>query len=440
ESLPPAKIAEIEGILADRKNKSDKASADSLAKLEAERAALETQYMLLIEEGDDFFKSKDYDKATDRFQKAKKLKNGAYETEMLGKILEAKAAARKRIAYDSIITIADEFFASKDFGISIEKYREASNLLPPESYPKDQIVKAEEELKKLLGEEAERQRIEREYKMAMDFGDKAGKAKNYEEAIMHFEEAARLKSSEPLPLQKITEMQSLIDERDTQANKERKMKEDEDMRLETEYQGIIAAADQIFSSELYSDARAQYEEAIALKPDASYPRSKIEAIELILLNKDNDRKAKERALQDSLALLADAERIAFEEQQKLLEEQAQEQELKRKMDLEEKRRLEAEKANTRKRKWDSDADLEAEARLEKYYREAAEKEYAAKAKSVIDRVDAQEDFRETAEASADDRRLLVVDELSRVKDAQSEMSVIGAESQAKYYDQIDKKK
>jgi tetratricopeptide (TPR) repeat protein len=440
ESLPPAKIAEIQGILADRKSKRDQATADSLAKLEAERSALETQYMLLIEEGDDFYQSKDYDKATDRFQIAKKLKNGAYETEMLAKILEAKAAARKRIAFDSIVTIADGFYASKDYAISIEKYREASLILPPESYPKDQVVKAEEELKKLLGEEADRQRIEREYKMAMDFGDKAGNSKNYEEAILHFEEAARLKSAEPLPLQKITEMQSLIAERDAQINKERKMKEDEDMRLETEYQGIIAAADQMFSSELYLDARSRYEEAIALKSDASYPRSKIEAIELILSNKENERLVRERALQDSLALVADAERVAFEEQQKLLEEQALEVELKRKRDLEEKQRQEAEKVNSRKRKWDSDADLEAEARLEKYYREAAEKEYAAKAKSVTDRVEAQMDFRETAEASADDRRLLVMDELSGLKDAQSEMSIMGIETQARNYDQIDKKK
>ena len=440
ESLPPAKIAEIEGMLAERKNKRDQATADSLAKLEAERTALETQYMILIEEGDDFFKSKDYDKATDRFQKAKKLKNGAYETEMLSKIIEAKAAARKRIAYDSIITIADGFFASKDFAISIEKYREASMLLPPESYPKDQVVKAEEELKKLLGEEAERQRIEREYKMSMDFGDKAANSKNYEEAIVHFEEAARLKSAEALPLQRITEMQGLIAARDEQANNERKLKEEEDMKLETEYQGIIAAADQMFSSELYSDARSRYEEAIALKPDAAYPRSKMEAIDLILSNKENDRLAREKAMQDSLDLIADAERLALEEQKRQLEDQALEAELKRKRDLEEKQRLEAEKANTRKRKWDSDADLEAEARLEKYYREAADKEYAAKAKSVMDKLDAQLDFVSTAEASADDRRLFVVDELARLKDSQTEMSVMGAESQAKNYDQIDKKK
>jgi tetratricopeptide (TPR) repeat protein len=442
ESLPPAKIIEIEGILADRKNKRDKASADSLAKLEAERTALETQYMILIEEGDDFFRNKDYEKATDSFQKAKKLKNGAYETEMLAKIQDAKASARKRIAYDSIISIADQFFASKDYAISIEKYREASIILPPESYPKDQVVKAEEELKKLLGEEAEKQRIEREYKMAMDFGEKAGVSKNFEEAILHFEEAARLKSNEPLPLQKITEMEGLIAERDSleQLNRERKTKEDEDMRLETEYQGIITAADQMFASELYSDARARYEEAISIRPDAAYPRSRIEAINLIMSSKENDRFAKEKAMQDSLALIAESEKNAMEALLKKLEEEAQEAELKRQREEENRKQLEEEKAKTRKRKWDSDADLEAESRLEKYYREAAEKEYAAKAKTINDRKEAQEDYRETAEASADDRRILVLDELTRVKEAQIEMTSIGSEAQAKYYDQIDKKK
>ncbi len=442
ESVPISKISEIESLLADRKNKRDQATADSLAKVEAERTALETQYMILIEEGDDFFTSKDYDKATDRFQRAKKLKNGAYETEMLAKIQEAKASARKRIAYDSIISIADQFFATKDYAISIEKYREASSILPPESYPKDQVVKAEEELRKLLGEEAERQRIDREYKMSMDFGERASKSKNFEEAIMHFEEAARLKSTESLPLLKITEIQGLIAERDSLEllRKEQKMKDDEDVRLETEYQGIITAADQLFSSELFPDAKSRYEEALVLRPDAAYPRSKIEAINLILSNKENDRISKERALQDSLQLLADAERLAIEQRQKELDKQAEEAELNRQREEEERLRLENEKATSRKRKWDSDADLEAEARLEKYYREAAEKEYAAKAKSVNDRKDAQETYRETAEASADDRRLLIVDELARVKDAQIEMTTAGIESQSRYYDQIDKKK
>ncbi len=379
--------------------------AEAQAKLDEENANkdVEARYKKLIEEGDAFFEQKKYTDARDRFTKARDLKNQAYEKEMLHKIDLAIADGQNRGIYNALIEDADKKFNNKDFAVSIEKYKEASKLYPTESYPKDQILKAESALKDMLAYEAERLRLEKEYQDKLALGARSQDEDKLEQAVMHYKAASELKPSEQFPKDKIAELESLIEQRRAQremddanaaANAERE-------RIEREYQEIIAVADGLFTEQKLAEARERYEASLLVKPEAQYPKSKIETIDLLLAQMAQSEANAAQALADSLAAAAEAERLAAEQRlAELLEQERLDQERKRK-ELEDARLAAEAKLAAKKRKWDSDVDIEAEDQVERYYREAAQKEYANKVRLAQQEVDEYVEFFEQKDKDSD---------------------------------------
>ena len=404
--------------------------ADAQAKLDEENANkdLEARYKKLIEEGDAFFLQKKYTDARDRFTKAKDLKNQAYEKEMLHKIDLAISDGQNRAIYNSIIEDADAKFTSKDFAVSIEKYKEASKLYPTESYPKDQILKAESALKDMLADEADRLRKEQEYQDKLALGARNQDEDKLEQAIMNYRAASDLKPAEQFPKDKIAELEALIEQRRAQrelddanaaTNAERE-------RIEKEYQEIIAVADRLFTEQKLPEARERYEASLQVKPEAQYPKSKIETIDLLIAQMaENDANAA-KALADSLSALAEAERLASEQRlAELLEQERLDQERKQR-ELEEARLAAEAKLRAKKRNWDSDVDVEAEDQVERYYREAAEKEYDNKVRMMNQEV---KEFAEFFDQRDKDNDVLVSinkDHIRNQFENQSELASIGA--------------
>jgi tetratricopeptide (TPR) repeat protein len=408
--------------------------ADAQAKLDEENANkdLEARYKKLLEEGDAFFEQKKYTEARDRFTKAKDLKNQAYEKEMLHKIDLAISDGQNRAIYTALIEDADKKFTNKDYAVSIEKYKEASKLYPTESYPKDQILKAESALKDLLANEAERMRLEKEYQDKLALGARSQDEEKLEQAIGHYKAASELKPSEQFPKDKIVELEALIEQRRAQKELDdaNAAENAERERIEKEYQEIIAAADGLFTEQKLPEARERYEAALLVKSEAQYPKSKIETIDLLLAQLAQNEANAAQAMADSLAASAEAERLAAEQRlAELLEQERLDQERKRK-ELEDARLAAEAKLAARKRKWDSNVDVEAEDQVERYYREAAQKEYANKVRV------AQQDVLEFVaffEQKDKDSDVLVSVNRERVKnqfETQSELASIGSSIQS----------
>jgi len=407
--------------------------AEAQARLDEENANkdLEARYKKLIEEGDAFFEQKKYTDARDRFTKAKDLKNQAYEKEMLHKIDLALADGQNRGIYNALIEDADKKFTNKDYAVSIEKYKEASKIYPTESYPKDQILKAESALKDMLAYEAERMRIEKEYQDKLALGARSQGDDKLEQAIMHYKAASELKPSEQFPKDKITELEALIIDRRAQkelddanaaANAERE-------RIEKEYQEIIAVADGLFTDQKLPEARERYEAALLVKPEAQYPKSKIETIDLLIAQMAQNDANAAQALADSLAAVAEAERLAAEQRlADLLEQERLDQERKRR-ELEEARLAAEAKLAAKKRKWDSNVDVEAEDQVERYYREAAEKEYANKVRMSQQEVMDYVAFFEQKDKDSDVLVSINREHVRNQFETQSELMNIGASIQ-----------
>ncbi len=418
--------------------------AEAQAKLDEENANkdVEARYKKLIEEGDVFFEQKKYTEARDRFTKAKDLKNQAYEKEMLHKIDLAIADGQNRGIYNAMIEDADKKFTNKDYAVSIEKYKEASKLFPTESYPKDQILKAESALKDMLAYEADRMRLEKEYQDKLALGARSQDEDKLEQALMHYRAASELKPSEQFPKEKITELEGLIEQRRVQQDLDNASAAEnaEKERIEKEYQEIIAVADGLFTDKKLPEARERYEASLLVKPEAQYPKSKIETIDLLIAQMAQNEASAMQAMADSLAAIADAERLADEQRlADLLEQERLDQERKRR-ELEEARLAAEAKLAAKKRKWDSDVNVEAEGQVERYYREAAEKEYANKV-----RVSQQQvlDYVAFFEQKDKDSDVLVSMNRERMRDqfeTQTELMNIGASIQSAAIADNDRKK
>jgi hypothetical protein len=381
--------------------------ADAQAKLDAANAASaeDALYKKIIEEGDQLYKGGNYADAKKKFIKARDMRNGTYEKEMIYKCDQALDDAENRALYDGIIADADKKFNNKDYAVSIERYREASKMYPTESYPKDQILKAEDALKDLLKLEAEKLRIQKEYDDKLALAARNVEEDKIEQAITNYRAASELKPDESFPREKISELESLLAERKAQQEKNDAdaLANAERERIEKEYNDILKEADDLFIAEQLAESRLKYEAALLVKPEAHYPASKIETIDLLLAQMAEMEELKAmQAVEDSLAAIAEAERLAAEEKLRLLREQEELDNQRRMRELEEQRLAEEAKLKAKKSNWYSNVDEEAEDQVVEYYREAFEKEYATKKKMKQEEVDEFLAFNASKQKNADE--------------------------------------
>lgn len=420
--------------------------ADAQAKLDAENANkdAEAKYKKLIDDGDAAFKDRKWDAALKNFKDANKMKPAeTYPKEMIYQVEQAMAGASKRADYDAVIADADKKFNNNDFAVAIERYKIASTMFPTEDYPKSQILKAEAALKDLLALEAEKIRIQKEYDNKIALAERSVGEDKLEQAITHYKAANNIKPLEQMPKDKIAELEKLIADRKAQrelddataaANAEKE-------RIEKEYNDIIAAADAMFIAEQLPEARVKYESALLVKADALYPKSKIEAIDLLLAQREDQKNADlAKALQDSLDAANLAAQLALEERLKLEEEQQRLDAERRRLELEEQRLAEEAKLKAKRKNWDSNVDVNAEDEVEEFYRHASETEYHALVDSIAQR---KRDFEVYADQKSTESDAQISANRSRIKtkfEDQLELASIGSSIQSAAISDNDRKK
>ena len=300
ESYPTEKIKEIEGILAklaaleqnykasilkaDEALKNDRIDEAKAAYNEAivlkpnesypkdklseiERIVLENQkseeeYKTAIAIADKALEAKDYEKSKEFYNQAIALKaEESYPKDKLSEIEKIIAAAAEiEKTYQLAIQQGDAALEAKEFEKAKTAFTNAASVKPSATYPKEQLTTIEEMLKAA-------QQLEANYKAAIASGDEANAAKEYALAKDFYEKALAIKSSENYPKTKITELESLI-----AAN----------AKKEEEYSAAIAAGDQAFESENWKEAKSNYQAALNLKQNA-YPKDKIAAIDTKLM-------------------------------------------------------------------------------------------------------------------------------------------------------------
>jgi tetratricopeptide (TPR) repeat protein len=278
---------------------------DEIGNVLAQLSAAQKAYEDAVAEADREFRSESWDAAIAAYNTAKQAKTDeTYPDEQLAKIdsivttreriareeAEAEAArlaaiqAEKDKNYNDAIARADELFAAEDYEEARNEYRAAQNIKPEELYPPQRIDEIDRILRELAAAQAAQAELDRKYANLIMQADRFFAANSYTPSKENYTEALALKPEETYPKDKIAEIDRILEQR----------------AIDEKYRSVIVVADGHFRTQVYDDARLQYEIALGVKPNEEYPKEQIRKIDAI---RENERQqiAQEQANAEDLA-------------------------------------------------------------------------------------------------------------------------------------------
>lgn len=238
--------------------------------LEARRD-LEKNYERYITQADRAFNSLQYENAKEDYLKASKLKpQEQYPKVQIQKInLLLKEQAEKQKAYDEAIALADQQFSTKDYTDAKSNYQRASNIFPDKPYPRDQVSK----INSILSSNLQQQEA---YDKAIAEANRNYNSQNFGVAKKFYQQASEIFPEQQFPKDRIAEInKKLAEMRDQQAA----------------YDQAIAEADKAFNSQQYEQAKNAYQRALNIFPDKKYPRDRLNEVLAILAKLQNRQEA-----------------------------------------------------------------------------------------------------------------------------------------------------
>ena len=278
EAYPKQKITEIDNLLAQQK--ADKANEG---------------YLRFIALADAAFNKEDWTSAKSNYQQAQSFKpDEQYPAQRLAEIdrlIADRAAKRKQ--YDAAIAKADKLYDKKSWEEAKSAYNEALAIFPTEAYPQSRITDIDSRLLAMKSAEEQKRAIEKAYADNVRKGDSLLNLKLYNEAKNAYNQALAAKAAEKYPKQKIAEIDKLLAQQKV---------------LDDKYINLISYADDQFASGKYNEARGNYVNASQLKPDETYPKERIAEIDKRLAEQKvvEEKIAKDNAQYDNLIAQADA--------------------------------------------------------------------------------------------------------------------------------------
>jgi len=156
--------------------------------------------------------------------------------------------------YKEAVASADKYFSSGDYINAKASYQYASKLNPEADYPK-------EKLKETINKLREKMAVMSQYNARLSEADRLFKLKEYEQAKMKYEAALKVLPEEKYPKEKIEEIGRIFEEK---ANKQ------------DAYDDAVTRGDRGMQYKKYETAIKEYEKALQIFPDETYPKEKIE--------------------------------------------------------------------------------------------------------------------------------------------------------------------
>lgn len=256
-----------------------------------------------------------YDKKQSDFDyDAKYTKEIQHKLDELQEELEKRKEAEKNLEgnYKNAIAAGDRAMGLEKWEDAIKEYQEAVTLKPAESYPNDQIKKAQENINKAAELAAAKEQKQQQYDDLVAQGDNKFDADDLEGAKKSYQDALAVFAGESYPTNKIKEIDEMI--------AERKKKEEEAAAAEAaekakhdKYETILNQADSKFKANDFEGAKPLYQEASALYPNESYPKNKIKEVEDKLKELAEAKEAEAAKEEEYRQLIADADKL-FEDE------------------------------------------------------------------------------------------------------------------------------
>jgi len=258
ESLPKNKIAELQ-----RKIK------------------LLNNYDELIKKADEYYVVKDFENAQKTYSEANQQYSGkAYPKDMLEKIKTALANKKttKEQDYKNAIANGNANFDNENYKDAEIEFQFALRLKPDEIFPKEKLTEINEIILKIARGEKARKNYDDAILKAEEFYT----INNYEEARKSFQNALTFMPEEKYPLEKITEINSILSEISNQET------------INKKFDDAIAKADEFLKNSDYENAKSKFLDARNIKPSEQYPKQKLDELNKILNEIEAKRSVEEK--------------------------------------------------------------------------------------------------------------------------------------------------
>jgi tetratricopeptide (TPR) repeat protein len=207
------------------------------------------QYDIALENGENSLKQEKYSDAKKYFETA--LSYNPTSEEVKVKLANVNSKIKdeesKNNNYQKALADGATYLDSKDYNKAILAFEEAKRIKPKENFPQQKIT----EITQLLAD------LERDknYNESIALGVKALEKQEYESAINYFNQALTYKTNDPLALEK-------------------KLKS-EQMLYKKQYDAKVKEADIAFNNKNYEEAISLYEDALSFLPNADLPANQI---------------------------------------------------------------------------------------------------------------------------------------------------------------------
>jgi tetratricopeptide (TPR) repeat protein len=231
-------------------------------------ARQDVEFKRIIKLADENYTAAKFEEALAQYQNALKIKpNEEYPKNQITEI-QAILSSRDQ-NYLSAIQKADKAFDIADWQVAKTSYTEALAIKPNEAYPANRLKEVNKKISEANQALLANGNEEKAYKEALDKGEKAFASDQLTTAKMHFEVAKSLKPNEQIPVDRIREINVLIDQR----NKDRLAAAQRE--LDEKYRLAISVADNSFRDKSYGIAKLQYKQASLIKPEETYPKDQM---------------------------------------------------------------------------------------------------------------------------------------------------------------------
>ena len=278
---------------------------------------------------------------------------------------EAEGAIEAR--YGNLIAAADKLYSDQALEAARSKYEEALGVKPGQKHPADRIAAIDAELDRRREAALAAERDAEERRRA----DEERRMREQQEAEEARLAAQRAREAEEAERRRLEEAEA--EARRAEEERERQAREAANA-LDERYRNTIARADEAFSALEYEVARGLFAEALDLKPQETYPPTKIAQIDMLLA-----------------------------------------EQLRQMAELEEKARREAEKREAARARNSSTVDTRKEMEAEDFMRAAREREEAEKYERIRKFRSDLEAEEEAKAQAAEERRLGTRDQNQQVE-------------------------
>lgn len=239
-----------------------------------------------------FEKSKEYQKAIDKYKDALAYKNNDSKAinkidELEQKLKDIKEEKEKEEKYLAAVDKGNKAFEDEDFSAAIKFYDDGLEIKPMDSEALKLKNRAKVELDKLSSQEEQYQQLLSDAKDEKESGELKNAKKIYTQA-------QQMKPKDPVPQNAIVEIDELLRQRE-----EAQAEQSEQDKLNRDYQNKIDLAEIAAQNLNYENAIDYLEEASEIKPEEEFPKKKIKEYKT-LLTQIVDQNNKEQQYDDAI--------------------------------------------------------------------------------------------------------------------------------------------